>query len=207
MGQYFGAYIEDATNPKKYNDFFCQGCLKLMEHAYLKNDMVNEVMFKIYKTPSKVAWIGDYSKEEDDCNFGLSASEFREKYNRVWKYDSCKTNLDAFQETPEEKLKLYEELSHAFVVNDSKKCYISLDEYAKAYKKETDNSPWVVHPLVLLTACGNGRGGGDFHTQNQPFLEDVIGSWAFDTIYATHNKKKIPSDYENVSTNWLFIED
>lgn len=204
MGQYYGAYIENPRFSTKYGIYLCPGYLKLMEHAYLKNDMVGEVMFKIWGNPSKVAWIGDYS--EDDCNYNLSATEFQKRYNRVWKNESHKTRMYSNDKISEEKQKLYEDLSHFFVVNQSKKCYISLDEYADAFKNATDNSPWIVHPLVLLTACGNGLGGGDFHTHN-PFLEEVIGSWAFDTIYASYDKSAIPPDYENVSTSWLFIED
>lgn len=204
MGQYYGAYIEDSEDSKQYRTFLCPGYLKLTEHAYLKNDMVGEVMLQIWDRPSKVAWIGDYS--EDGSNFGLSAEDFQKRYNRVWKHESHKTRMYSNDKIPDEKLKLYEDLSHFFVVNESKKCYISLDEYAQAYQKKTNDSPWILHPLALLTACGNGSGGGDYHTDD-PFLEDAVGSWAFDIVYATYDKSAIPSDYKNVSTNWLFIED
>jgi hypothetical protein len=35
-----------------------------------------------------------------------------------------------------------------------------------------------IHPLPLLTAEGNGRGGGDYHGSD----EDLIGTWARDVI-------------------------
>lgn len=37
-----------------------------------------------------------------------------------------------------------------------------------------------VHPLPLLTACGNNRGGGDYHEKYPDF--DLVGIWAFDLI-------------------------
>lgn len=37
---------------------------------------------------------------------------------------------------------------------------------------------WCVNPLPVLTACGNGRGGGDYRDD-----DDInVGSWAFDLI-------------------------
>lgn len=43
-----------------------------------------------------------------------------------------------------------------------------------------ENNGWTVHPLPLLTAEGNGRGGGDYHEQN-PDIE-LVGTWARDSI-------------------------
>jgi hypothetical protein len=39
-----------------------------------------------------------------------------------------------------------------------------------------------VHPLPLLTAEGNGRGGGDYRGGN----EDLVGIWARDILSAEH---------------------
>ena len=51
-----------------------------------------------------------------------------------------------------------------FIVNHTKKEYV-----VKAGQ---------IHPLPLLTAEGNGRGGGDYHGAD----EDLIGTWARDVI-------------------------
>jgi hypothetical protein len=37
---------------------------------------------------------------------------------------------------------------------------------------------WDIHPLPLLCADGNQRGGGDYYGAN----EDLVGSWAYDRI-------------------------
>jgi len=54
--------------------------------------------------------------------------------------------------------------SYTYIVNHTKKVYV---------KKRSG-----VHPLSLLTAEGNGRGGGDYHGPNM----DMVGTWARDVI-------------------------
>jgi len=54
-------------------------------------------------------------------------------------------------------------VSYPYIVNHTKKVYIE--------KKGR------FHPLSLLTAEGNGRGGGDYHGSNT-----MVGTWARDVI-------------------------
>lgn len=54
-------------------------------------------------------------------------------------------------------------VSYPYIVNHTKKVYIE--------KKDR------FHPLSLLTAEGNGRGGGDYHGSNT-----MVGTWARDVI-------------------------
>lgn len=46
-----------------------------------------------------------------------------------------------------------------------------------------------IHPLPLLTCEGNGRGGGDFRTENEDYLK-LIGSWARNRITIQTKKTK-----------------
>jgi len=55
-------------------------------------------------------------------------------------------------------------VSYTYIVNHTKKVYI----------KKTEG----FHPLPLLTAEGNGRGGGDYNGPNV----DLVGTWARDVI-------------------------
>jgi hypothetical protein len=55
-------------------------------------------------------------------------------------------------------------VSYTYIVNHTKRVYV---------KKGTG-----VHPLPILTAEGNGRGGGDYHGPNM----DMVGTWARDVI-------------------------
>lgn len=59
--------------------------------------------------------------------------------------------------------------------------------YAKAagFNPEWDEGyVWVTHPLPLLTAIGNGRGGGDYHGTN----ESMVGMWAMDLLSFTEDR-------------------
>jgi len=55
-------------------------------------------------------------------------------------------------------------VSYTYIVNHTKKVYV----------KKNDG----FHPLSLLTAEGNGRGGGDYHGPNI----EMVGTWARDVI-------------------------
>jgi hypothetical protein len=55
-------------------------------------------------------------------------------------------------------------VSYTYIVNHTKKVYV---------KKNNG-----MHPLPLLTAEGNGRGGGDYYGPNM----DIVGTWARDVI-------------------------
>jgi hypothetical protein len=48
-----------------------------------------------------------------------------------------------------------------------------------------------INPLPLLTACGNGLGGGDYRGT----MMNAVGAWAFDEIEFTFDK---PDDYAEV---------
>ncbi len=61
----------------------------------------------------------------------------------------------------------------AKLINHTKKLYVRYDEMRS-------NDRWIVNPLPLLTACGNGRGGGDYRNQYPDY--DKIGIWAGDVL-------------------------
>lgn len=42
----------------------------------------------------------------------------------------------------------------------------------------SNNCGWRIHPLPLLTAIGNGLGGGDYYGINT----DDVGTWAWNEI-------------------------
>ena len=49
---------------------------------------------------------------------------------------------------------------------------------------------WAYNCVSLLTAGGNGRGGGDYWRED---MQSVVGYWAGDIVYLTLNK---PDDKE-----------
>jgi len=70
---------------------------------------------------------------------------------------------------------------HTFIVNHTKR------EYAMKINQ--------FHPLPLLTAEGNGRGGGDYRGVD----EDLVGTWARDVISV---KMEAPADYTMLVHNF-----
>jgi hypothetical protein len=72
----------------------------------------------------------------------------------------------------------YKDKPYRYIVNHTKKQY-------------TDKDAEHFHPLPLLTAEGNGRGGGDYRGLN----EDKIGIWARDVISI---EKAAPEGYEEL---------
>ena len=123
---------------------------KLMEHAWWQNTFVNAFSEFLYKTLGRVCRVGDYATDADDFNFNLPAGIVRPNYKKV-----CGNRVTYLTCQPSDF-----SLDNKFLINYDTRQFIDLNEY-KAKSKNDDG--WVVHPLPLLTAIGNGRGGGDFH--------------------------------------------
>ena len=79
-------------------------------------------------------------------------------------------------------------LDGKYLVNHSQQVYLNCDSY---YERNKDNDDWCVNPLSLLTAIGNGLGGGDYRGIN----EDYVGEWAWETISV---EDEVPADYAEV---------
>jgi len=56
-------------------------------------------------------------------------------------------------------------VSYTYIVNHTKKVYVKKNYHG-------------LHPLAILTAEGNGRGGGDYNGPNM----DMVGTWGRDVI-------------------------
>jgi len=157
--------------------------LKLMEHSWIGNAFVGAVMTEIEHCPKRVAWVGDYSDDpypEDGVDDGrelyqtkLPKAKFLQIYYKAKELINRKHT---------EYLVLDDD-DRWYLVNHDRKAYVDLNKYRLANKYTTswsDGYSWCVHPLPLLTACGNGRGGGDYYEQFPDF--DKVGLWAFDLI-------------------------
>lgn len=149
MGQYYHAIILDAAAKIVVwmNAFAYNSGVKLTEHSYLDNPFVNTFEFSL--TPS-----GPYHKSRVVWAGDYADKEPGQDKNLHDQCDDYKLIRPDVKSTTK----------YRFVVNHTKKQY-------------ADKSKWKMHPLPLLTAEGNGRGGGD--------IEDappVVGSWARDVI-------------------------
>lgn len=155
---------------------------KLMEHSYVDNQFVDAITEELINNGSaQVAWVGDYADLPKEYA----------KYN-PWKRNGCMIKYT----TPAAE----HVLSGKCIINETKGLVIMFDYYCKAnswvetwtdYNGNKHKSTWCIHPIPLLTAIGNGLGGGDYRGSNM----DLVGSWAFDEIRiadAEEGKKYVP---------------
>lgn len=154
---------------------------KLTEHSYIGNNFVSVVAQllggKYFGHP--FVWCGDYADSVKvrgkDCDLYTKANEYTYKYyHNATSYDTSK-KYDKIRGMVEDEWKDFK-----YLINLTKKVYVKLPKYDKKQGK------WRVHPLPLLTALGNGRGGGDYRLKNKK-----VGSWAFDRIGMSNDDKDI----------------
>lgn len=163
MGQYYMPVIKRGNKLRRvYSHDFGNG-LKLTEHSYVGNYFVNVVANNLVENPAQLYWVGDYAEVSDF----ISESMFNKIYDYAWNrkkksrttLEDCNTNFDW----------------------DKDWYYINLTK--KEYMQMPKEGNWTYSPISLLTAIGNGRGGGDYHRDNQ-----MIGHWAGDKVYLSTTK-------------------
>ena len=143
-----GRFIRAWLNPHNFN----YGA-KLVEHCDVKSAFVAAVSQQISPEGmlyrSAVVWAGDYAPIEEGLEVNL---------------------YDAIDLAPNQKKGLgpaaAEMSKYPYLVNWTKRVYVDT-------RKETEFSP-----LPLLTAEGNGRGGGDYEGTSM----ELVGSWARDEL-------------------------
>lgn len=183
MGQYYNIVIQEKGQKKVHvYDRMIDGeytMAKLMEHSWYLNPMVNAIAEKLYNTPSRIAWVGDYAKDKGD-NLTL--------YKHAW--ERTNNDFEHLNTTPFV-------LGGKMLINHDKKLILDCWKYLTDVLHLAKNDDWVPHPLPLLTALGNGRGGGDYHGIN----EDKVGCWAWDMLEIVEykcieHKKLLESGYQ-----------
>ena len=130
--------------------------MKLTEHSYIGNNFMKIVENLIGPSgmfhKSRIVWAGDYADAEPNSHSNLNGM--------------CRTNTPFVYNEPV--------VCYTYIVNHTKKVYVKKNNemYIVASEK------LVFHPLALLTAEGNGRGGGDYNGPNK----EMVGTWARDVI-------------------------
>ncbi len=154
MGQYYSPVCLDRMEYLSTHDY--DNGLKLMEHSYVGNNFMNAVCGLLlpgqpwYRT--RIVWAGDYANPEPPGAQTLYA--MMKKYGtKIHPPDSS---------LPEQ---------YHYLVNYSNCQVIDLSTL------KGDKDGWIIHPLSLLTAEGNGRGGGDFCGE-----DERVGCWARDEL-------------------------
>jgi hypothetical protein len=190
MGQYYRAIIlgnkpeTDIPNQEKIRlymvSYAYRSGAKLMEHSYIGNEFVES--FESLLTPegqahmSRVAWAGDYAEEQDD------AINLYHLAGKTKAMDDVASTSPSPASAPDVK-------QYPYVVNHDKKVYVD------KRKQRADRYGYIVHPLPLLTAEGNGLGGGDY---DGPDI-GMVGIWARDVISV---EKVIPDGYTELEVRF-----
>lgn len=192
MGQYYRCLLTDANGKMVAYNRSVDGeyqMAKLMEHSWWSNIFVGTICNKLYMSPHRVAWVGDYAFGTEELDFD------QRKLGRIcgaaWSGDGYEVKFAPLS------------LDYAYLVNHSKKQYVDSIDYKKKSRGTGDDADWIIHPLPLLTAIGNGLGLGDYNCPSEDSTVDLVGSWADDIIEVV-KYENIPEGYEKL--NCVFKE-
>ena len=204
-GKLVRAYVKPGTIRISANCKYGHGS-KLTEHTSFDSTMVLAVeellapkgMF--YR--SRVVWAGDYADPEPRPTESTEsapegASEARNLYNIVSEQieeDDEKTTqgklLNSRMLVPNPG-----ETHRRFVVNHTKKMYVDVERVGE--KPEICYNDCRIHPLPLLVAEGNDRGGGDYGAHSADY--ELVGTWARDVISVDDI---LPAGFEELVCNF-----
>ena len=200
MGQYYHPTMIDNEGTISWiNTHAYENGLKLMEHSYIGNSVMNAVFGKIKDHPLRIAWIGDYSDEQagDEYEHKLMRTAFMRIYDTVYGDDRDKHLIQP------DPMPFDLTSTGWYLVNHTRRQYITMDAYIARNKWKESWKDWktgkveeydmCINPLSLLTACGNDRGCGDYHAGYPDY--NKVGTWAFDQIELTRKK---PVKYQEV---------
>lgn len=183
MGQYYKAAIlaEDykSNNPVVESitswDYGCGA--KLMEHSYVGNQFVDRAIGLLQDNPgSRFVWAGDYA----DPATGDEEAEAKPNI-----YTLCEGH-----KAPDSK-RSEESRTPRFLINLDKGKFVCIPMRDPGFFR--------IHPLPLLCAAGNDRGGGDFHNGKD---YDKVGSWAYDHIALGYDEADI-KDYKEMECEFV----
>lgn len=177
MGQYYKGVIlnEKTVKPDTIKGYFLPRMPKLMEHSYLDDEKMQEVMDYLYTNgPQRVVWAGDYADEEPD---GKNL------------YYKCRD-----EDVPELKSKTIE--NPRYIINRTRMKYVDLSNLPPSRFGAT------IHPLPLLCAEGNGEGGGDYF---YPDGQEYVGTWARDLIAVSDEEPVATEVEKSLGLKWKRI--
>ena len=146
---------------------------KLMEHSYVGNNFVKAAMRMIEHIGQGKAvpfvWCGDYADPVNTPNHPVGGIDLY----------SCSCTWIGDDKDSKEYKELKESLNNvrlcrkSYIINETKKQFVCIPKF--------DKDKWLIHPLPILCADGNGRGGGDYGYYASANMK-LVGTWAYDEI-------------------------
>lgn len=187
MGQYYEVYNQ-TKNEKIEHNFEAVGGMKLTEHSYVNNNLAVFLRKKLATdwNGDKIYHIGDYAAPDDGTRTA----------SKIW--DTADNILNNAKSVKCPVTGNDEVLEYPYVINHDKKEYIDIrDADVCDYWIDKEGKAWLFYfdPLLLLTACGNGQGGGDYWGSD----EELVGSWAGDNLSASATK---PEGYDLITPHF-----
>lgn len=151
---------------------------------------IEELLYRLQKEEwnTQLVLVGDYAQN----NFGCSGSLYEELSGCETEYTIDKDNIVHIDGVEPFKIP---KKHHKYIINCEKQEYVNLEEY-------NGN----LSALLLLTADGNGKGGGDYFS-----LQDwrKVGSWKYDTILVKDeeiNKEEDTNISYHFMNDWLELK-
>lgn len=166
MGQYYNVIILDSNN-KVIRAWMCAHSynygVKMVEHCSASSEFVAAVESQIcpegafYR--SAIVWAGDYADVEVGAvPLGTAAAAAAANLHSM---------IDMHPHSKKGICPAVRDMdAYPYIINWSKRLYV-----------DKTREP-MIHPLPILTAEGNGRGGGDYHGTSM----DLVGTWARDEL-------------------------
>jgi hypothetical protein len=203
MGQYYvivNVDKKELIDPSKYDNG-----VKLMEFSYIGNEVTNALMNLMNGRwkGDRVYVVGDYADTytapgaKEECwvpayrdaleEFGIDEND-EDKSKEHTLYDFAYRHFkNVSQKTYAKNPNLW------YIVNHKTKQFIDLEHCPD----ESSAGEFIVHPLSLLLAMGNDRGGGDFRKRCNGY--EYVGTWC-DSV---RDIELLPSDADASSFNGL----
>ena len=187
MGQYYKFINLDKKERCDRNEF----PLKLTEHSYVGNDYCNDILSLLSNEwkGDRVIHVGDYASYNDPSITSHLISKLNREFNQT---DSFYSYGDSFKDIAPNKVNN----KIRYVYNLDKKEYLDLYHQPIIDIWYSDGKAGFAkfNSFALLTACGNGQGGGDYSGCN----EIKVGTWAGDHFVTSERQLDIYNDYKEL---------
>jgi hypothetical protein len=198
MGQGYKIILLSTRDKRVRNDkkiitsFYPCGSIKLMMFSFIDYLTTRRVENILFENPQRIVVAGDYADEEPqtyknevgesvkDNLYDWSRKLNKEDETPYIQYehkDNREEDFAAYMKAVEEKK--IAEPHRRYAINEDKKMFVDLDADGNI-----SDDGGRIHPLMLLLAEGNSRGGGDYWGKNMR----LVGSWARDLIRVSDTK-------------------
>lgn len=187
MGQYYRIIFLNNTGKGKDKIifYFSYPFSKLTEQAFFGNELIEIVEYLICNSCfNKVVWAGDYADPEPETVLNDTNGINYSGDNLFFLCDHF-NDKDLYKQFDPIFLN---NIKYRYLINHTKKLYVDKTLENKTYDDGIDNVELFYHPLPILLAEGNGKGGGDYYGNNIK----LAGTWARDDISTSNS---IPDGY------------